>query len=230
MHIVITGASRGLGRALVSAFAEQATLDGEPIRISACARSVEAMQELAGQHDAPHRFDALDVTDASAVTDWAGRLLDEVGPPSLLINNAGIINTPAPLHEVPVDEFRRVLEVNVTGPFNTIRALLPAMLEAGRGTIVNLSSGWGRSTAPEVAPYCASKFAIEGLTGALADELPAPLSAIALNPGVIDTDMLRVAFGDGAAGSPPPDDWARRAAPYILSLGRRQNGVACTVP
>jgi NAD(P)-dependent dehydrogenase (short-subunit alcohol dehydrogenase family) len=62
--------------------------------------------------------------------------------------------------------------------------------------IVNLSSGWGRSVSPEVAPYCATKWAIEGLTQAFAKELPEGLAAVALNPGVIDTDMLRLAFGD----------------------------------
>ena len=237
-HIVITGVSRGLGRALVDALAVRfAPTDragmadpADADRISGCARSADAIRDLNDRFGAPHRFEALDISDAAAVARWARALLAEAGPPTLLINNAGVINTPAPLHEVPLDEFRRVLDVNVTGTFNTLQALLPAMLDAGRGTIVNLSSGWGRSTAPDVAPYCASKFAIEGLTRALADELPAPLAAVALNPGVIDTDMLRAAFGDGAAGCQDPRDWAERAVPYLLSLGRAQNGVACTVP
>ena len=69
-----------------------------------------------------------------------------------------------------------------------------------RGVIVNFSSGWGRSTAPEVAPYCATKWAIEGLTQALAEELPAGMAAVPLNPGIINTEMLQSCFGAGAAG------------------------------
>lgn len=64
--------------------------------------------------------------------------------------------------------------------------------------IVNISSGWGRSTSPEVAPYCASKWAIEGLTQALAQELPSGMVTVALNPGIIHTDMLNICFGEEA--------------------------------
>src|SRR5262249_21389378 len=82
------------------------------------------------------------------------------------------------------------------------------MIRRGAGVIVNFSSGWGRSTAAEVAPYCASKWAIEGLTRALAQELPAGVAAVPLNPGIIDTDMLRSCVGGDAGGYPAP----RRAA------------------
>jgi NAD(P)-dependent dehydrogenase (short-subunit alcohol dehydrogenase family) len=96
--------------------------------------------------------------------------------------------------------------------------------------IVNLSSGWGRSTSPEVAPYCATKYAIEGLTKALAQELPPGMAAVPLNPGVIDTDMLRQAWADDAGAYPKADDWARRAAPFLLGLGPKDNGKSLTVP
>jgi NAD(P)-dependent dehydrogenase (short-subunit alcohol dehydrogenase family) len=92
-----------------------------------------------------------------------------------------------------------------------------------------MSSGWGRSTAPEVAPYCASKWAIEGLTQALSQELPPGLAAVALNPGVIDTDMLRSCWGESAGSSPSPEAWARKAAPFLLSLTTEHNGQALTV-
>jgi NAD(P)-dependent dehydrogenase (short-subunit alcohol dehydrogenase family) len=103
------------------------------------------------------------------------------------------------------------------------------MVKRKSGVIVNLSSGWGRSTSPEVAPYCATKYAIEGLTLALAQELPAGMAAVPLNPGVIDTDMLRQAWADGASAYPKPDQWARRAAPFLLSLGAKDNGRSLTV-
>jgi NAD(P)-dependent dehydrogenase (short-subunit alcohol dehydrogenase family) len=81
-----------------------------------------------------------------------------------------------------------------------------------------------------VAPYCASKWAIEGLTRALAQELPPGLAAVPLNPGVIDTDMLRSCFGQEAAEYPSAEEWAERAAPFLLGLGPDDNGKPLTAP
>ena len=111
-----------------------------------------------------------------------------------------------------------------------IRAFVPAMVNEGRGVIVNYSSGWGRSTSPEVAVYCASKWAIEGLTQALAQELPRGMAAVALNPGIIDTEMLRVCFGGSAASYPEPEQWVKAAGPFILRLGARDSGRSLDVP
>jgi NAD(P)-dependent dehydrogenase (short-subunit alcohol dehydrogenase family) len=96
--------------------------------------------------------------------------------------------------------------------------------------VVNFSSGWGRSADAEVAPYCATKWAIEGLTQALAQELPSGMAAVALNPGIIDTDMLRSCFGGSARSYPTADEWAQRAVPFLLSLGSAQNGQPLTAP
>ena len=86
---------------------------------------------------------------------------------------------------------------------------------ASSGVIVNFSSGWGRSTDAEVAPYCATKWAIEGLTQAFAQELPSGMAAVALNPGIINTDMLQSCFGGSASGYPSPGGMGqkRRALP-----------------
>jgi NAD(P)-dependent dehydrogenase (short-subunit alcohol dehydrogenase family) len=104
------------------------------------------------------------------------------------------------------------------------------MVRRRRGVIVNFSSGWGRSTSPEVATYCATKWAIEGLTRALAEELPAGMAAVPLNPGVINTEMLQSCFGADASGYPSPQDWAKRAVPFLLKLRDKDNGRALTVP
>ncbi len=219
--IALTGTTRGLGRALVDRFAESGhTVHG-------CGRSSDQVAALSESHPAPHSFTALDISDPAAVESWAATL---PAPPDLLINNAALMNTPAPLWEVPADEFARLMDVNVDGTLNVIRAFAPGMITRGSGVIVNLSSGWGRATAPEVGPYCASKWAIEGLTRSLAQELPAGLAAVSLNPGVIDTEMLRECWGDGAAGYPSPEDWSRTAAPFLLSLGPQHNGQALTAP
>jgi NAD(P)-dependent dehydrogenase (short-subunit alcohol dehydrogenase family) len=104
------------------------------------------------------------------------------------------------------------------------------MLEQQKGIIINLSSGWGRSTSPQVASYCASKWAIEGLTKALAQELPAGMAAIPLSPGIIHTDMLEICYGDHAADYTSLQTWVKKAVPYILGLSFKDNGVSLTVP
>src|SRR5262249_27607943 len=147
----------------------------------------------------------------------------------LLLNNAALINANAPVWKVPVDAFDQVIDVNIKGVVNLIRHFLPAMIERGKGIVVNFSSGWGRSTSPEVAPYCATTWAIEGLTRALAAELPKGLAAIPLNPGIIDTDMLRSCFGSSAGSYPNATEWAERAVPFLLQLGPKDNGKALTV-
>ncbi len=152
------------------------------------------------------------------------------GVPDLLINNAGVINANAPLWEVSAEDFSRVIDVNLAGVANLIRHFVPAMINRGSGVIVNFSSGWGRSTSPEVAPYCATKWGIEGLTQALAQELPDGLSAVALNPGVIETDMLRSCFGGDASSYADPRSWAETAVPFLANLGARDNGQALTAP
>ncbi len=222
--VAITGATRGLGRALAEGLARAGHT------VIGCGRSPELSKPHGAAPGHPHEIATLDVTHDLAVKTWADRVLAEHGPPDLLINNAALINANAPLWEVPVAEFDRVIDVNIKGVVNVIRHFVPAMIARGSGVIVNLSSGWGRSTAPEVAPYCATKWAIEGLTAAMAQELPRGLAAVALNPGIIDTDMLRSCFGESAAGYPSPERWAEAAVPFLLGLGPKDNGKPLTVP
>lgn len=222
--ILLTGATRGLGRALVDRFIEQGQT------VVGCGRSVPEVTALAKQHGPPNGFQVVDVANPNAVSVWAGGVLAEYGAPDLVINNAAIINRNAPLWQISEAEMRAIVEVNLLGVANVIRHFVPAMVSRRAGVIVNLSSGWGRSTAPEVAPYCATKWAIEGLTKALAQELPKGMAAVALNPGIIDTAMLRSTFGAGAGSYLSPGEWSRAAAPYILSLGANENGKSVTVP
>jgi NAD(P)-dependent dehydrogenase (short-subunit alcohol dehydrogenase family) len=156
-------------------------------------------------------------------------VLTEFGTPDLLLNNAAVINRNAPLWEVSAGEFERVIDINLKGVANVIRHFTPAMIQRGRGVIVNFSSGWGRSVSAEVAPYCATKWAIEGLTKALAEELPRGLAAVPLNPGVINTEMLQSCLGGEAAAYPTPEQWAARAVPFLLELGPKDNGQSLSV-
>jgi NAD(P)-dependent dehydrogenase (short-subunit alcohol dehydrogenase family) len=181
-------------------------------------------------HGAPHDFSVVDVAQESKVAVWAEKVIGELGAPDLLINNAALMNDPAPLWKVPAREFDALMDVNIKGMANVIRHFVPAMVAKKSGVIVNLSSGWGRSVSPEVAPYCTTKWAVEGMTKALAEELPRGMAAVPLSPGVIDTDMLRQCWGPSAGANEGPAAWAPGAAKFILSLGAKDNGRSLSVP
>jgi NAD(P)-dependent dehydrogenase (short-subunit alcohol dehydrogenase family) len=216
--VLITGVTRGLGRAMADEFARLGHT------VLGCGRSKFAIQQMAVSFGKPHDFSSVNVAADAEVKSWANRLLNTFGPPNLLLNNAGIINKNAALWRVSAQEFSDVIDVNIKGVANVIRHFVPAMITRGSGVIVNFSSGWGRSTDAEVAPYCATKWAIEGLTQALAQELPPGMAAVPLNPGIIDTDMLRSCFAGGASGYPAPDRWAKSAAPFLLKINAGDNG------
>jgi NAD(P)-dependent dehydrogenase (short-subunit alcohol dehydrogenase family) len=222
--VLLTGVTRGLGRAMADELARLGH------RVLGCGRDANAVALLRAAYGAPHDFDVVDVADDQAVARWVARLTQAHGPPDLVLNNAALINRSAPLWRVPPEELSLIVDVNVKGTVNVIRHVVPAMIGRGRGVIVNFSSGWGRSTDRDVAPYCATKFAVEGLTQALAQELPAGLATVAVNPGIVNTDMLRSCFGDGAADYESPAEWARRAVPFLLGLGPAQNGRPLRVP
>ena len=194
-----------------------------------CGRNEKVIAELSASFGAPHHFAVVDVANNAQVGAWATEVINSHGVPDLLLNNAAMINQNAPLWKVPVQEFDAVIDVNIKGIANVIRHFAPAMVDIGKGVIVNFSSGWGRSTNAEVAPYCATKWAIEGLTRALAQELPKGMGAVPLNPGIIDTAMLRICFGDAAASYSTPRIWAKQAVPFLLSIGPKDNGKPLTV-
>jgi NAD(P)-dependent dehydrogenase (short-subunit alcohol dehydrogenase family) len=224
MKIVLTGCTRGLGRALVHEF----TAAGHTV--IGCGRNAEAVLDLRFTVPAPSTFDVLDVAEGNKVALWAERMLTQHGAPDLVVNNAALLTEGAPLWAQDAAAVARLFQVNLTGIVHVVQGFVPAMIAAGRGVVVNLSSGWGRSVSGNFAPYCASKWGVEGLTKALAEELPAPLAAVPMSPGVIDTAMLRQCMAESAATYPGPEEWARVAAPFFLGLGREHNGRSLTVP
>ena len=222
--VLITGVTRGLGRAM----AEELIREGHTVL--GCGRSEKEIERLRKAHGEPHEFYSVDVSSDEGVKSWASLMLTRHGPPDLLLNNAAIINKNARLWEVGAREFSEVIDVNIKGVVNVIRHFVPAMVQRKSGVVVNFSSGWGRSTDAEVAPYCATKWAIEGLTSSLAQELPTGMAAIPLNPGIINTEMLQSCFGGSADSYPSPEKWAKVAVPFLLKLGPRDNGKQLSVP
>jgi len=222
--VVITGVSRGLGLAMARKFAALGHV------VIGCGRSKQAISSLRKELKSPHHISVVDVTRDAQVAKWAEQGLATLGPPDLLINNAAVMSPVSPLWEVSWKDFDDVIDVNIKGVANVIRHFVPAMVKRKSGIIVNFSSGWGRETDAGVAPYCASKWAIEGLTRSLAQELPEGMAAIPLNPGIIDTDMLRSCFGNEAGNYPTADQWAETAVPFLLSLKASDKGTPLTLP
>lgn len=222
--VVITGATRGLGRAMAEEFIRLGHT------VLGCGRSGKEIDRLRKVHGAPHDFYPVDVASDTAVKSWASLVLTSHGVPDLILNNAGVINANARLWEIEAREFDEVMNTNLRGVANVVRHFAPAMVERKSGVIINMSSGWGRSADAEVAPYCATKWAVEGLTQSLSQELPSGMAAVALNPGMINTDMLRSCFGGGASSYPSPEEWARVAVPFLLKIGPGDNGRPLNVP
>ncbi|NEQ84633.1 MAG: SDR family oxidoreductase [Moorea sp. SIO2I5] len=223
--ILVTGVSRGLGRAMTEQFIQLGHT------VIGCASNEQAIAQLKQQFGQPHNFTAIDVTHDKQVKAWSQNILSEYGPPDLLINNAAVPHQRLPLWEIETEEFDRVIDVNIKGVANIIRHFVPAMVARKRGIIVNFSAGWGRYTAANAAPYCASKWAIEGLTGALAQELPLGMAAVSLWPGTIHTDTLEVIYGEEKAASYiKSQDWALIAVPFLLQIGASDNGKPLSIP
>ncbi len=187
---LITGASRGIGRAIAAALAR----DGWAVCVNYLERREAAeglVLELRARGRAAMAFQA-DVADREAVERMVSAASEALGPVELLVNNAGISHQGL-FQEVDDALWERLLAVNLTGPRNAIRAVLPHMLGGKRGCIVNISSIWGlRGGSCEVA-YACTKAAVVGLTRSLALELaPSGIRVNCVAPGCIETDMVRV--------------------------------------
>lgn len=185
---LVTGASRGIGRATARRLAREGYAVAVNYRVRRdCAESLCAELSAAG-----HRVMAVqaDVACRAQVEKMVHAVEDMLGPVSLLVNNAGVAGQ-AQFQDVTDDMWRRYFGVNIDGAFHTIQAVLPAMLHAHEGCIVNISSMWGLRGASCEVTYSATKGALIALTRSLAAELaPTRIRVNCVAPGVIKTDML----------------------------------------
>ncbi|MDF9528678.1 SDR family oxidoreductase [Bacillus cereus] len=223
--VIITGVTQGLGRAMVDRFDELGW------NIYGCGRSKDKIEELKKQYSKIHDFQVIDVSDSQQVNNWANYILNRHTAPDMIINNASIVNQNAQLWKITAQEFENVMNVNVNGVVNVIRAFVPTMVARKEGIIINMSSSWGREGEAELAPYCASKFAIEGITKSMALELPHGMAVVALDPGgSISTPMLKSCAPQYINESPTPETWSHKAIQYILNITIDKNGDSLTCP
>ena len=200
---LVTGASRGIGRAIARALAEEgAALAVLSTRLDGAAPVADALRAAGGRAHAV----ACDVGSPEAVQTALAEVQRALGPVDVLVNNAGI-TLRQPIEAATDADFERVLAVNLAGPYYLARRLLPAMAARGWGRLVNVSSISGTLGTAGMAAYCASKWGLNGLTRALAEELKGKgVLVAAVLPGSTDTEMLQ---GSGFVAKMAPDEVAK---------------------
>lgn len=175
--VVITGASRGIGAFLADAFEHEGYV-------------VEGSSRSGNPAEGGREVTALDVCDQAAVETYVDGVMDRHGRIDVLVNNAGLADAEVPLWEADPQEWWSVVEVNVRGPFLLSRAVVPHMLAAGGGRVIDLNSGAGTRSSDVMTAYYASKTALGRITGGLhLAGYDRGLRAFDLAPGVVQTDM-----------------------------------------
>src|SRR5215207_4948201 len=213
---LVTGGGRGIGRAIGVA------LGSAGAWVALAARSQDEVAEAAGAVEAEGKVArgwTLDVTDLGAVAGVVEEVEAELGPVTLLVNNAGTAHAPGPLWEVDPDDWWRDLEVHVRGAFNCCRAVLPGMVERGGGRVVNIGSLAGARDETYISGYACAKTAYLRLTGTLAAETAGlGVTVFCVSPGLVRTRMVEELLGEAGRRWRP---WIAAAAPEDYTPAER---------
>jgi 3-hydroxybutyrate dehydrogenase len=181
---LITGGGRGIGRAIALTFAR------EGARIAVAARTAEQVEQVAREIGNEAIALVCDVADSESVTRMFSEMRERFGDADIVVNNAGIAES-ATVVNTTDELWHRHLSINLSGTFYCTRAALPAMLKKGWGRVINIASIAGKTGAPYIAAYSASKHGVLGLTKSIAVEVATTgITVNAICPGYVDTDMV----------------------------------------
>lgn len=214
---VITGASKGIGRAIAVAYAAAGYAIAATARDPATLDDVVA--EIAAAGGTAQAF-ACDVADEGSVAEMSAAVLDRVGTVHTVVANAGIAGPTAPLHEIALADWRECLATDLDGVFLTFRAFVPALIAAGTGSLVAVSSMTGKRPLHGRTPYAAAKLGVIGLVRTLAVELgPHGVRVNAVCPGAVDGPRIETVLRAQAEARGITVEEARRAFTGASPLG-----------
>lgn len=218
--VMISGGSKGLGAALARRFAK------EGAKVSLCARGEAELREIASElvvdiDGADVFVRSADVTSEEEIASWVADTHAEFGRIDALVNNASLLGPRIGIEEYPLDDWRKVIDVNLTGAFVCARAVIPALREHG-GSIVHVSSGVGDHGRPYWGAYSASKNGVEALSQMMAGELEEDgIRSNAVDPGKMRTEMRAAAYPDEDPTTLPTPDEVTDVFLYLVSNASR---------
>jgi 3-oxoacyl-[acyl-carrier protein] reductase len=216
---VVTGPSRGIGRASAIALARRGARLALVGRVSAALESARSECLLDGAPDV--RIFLADLADLSAAASAGSAIIADYGVPDVVIHNAGVARRSS-VEQLSLEAWREQIDVNLGAPYALTRALLPAMRARGSGRLVFVGSISGTLGTARQSAYCASKWGLIGFMKSLAEELhDSGLSACALLPGSVDTDMLH---GSGFPARMSPSEVAKTLVFHALDAPLAHNG------
>ena len=229
LTVLITGCTSGIGEALAREFARSGH------NIIGCGRRLKNLEKLSNELGQRHHFFQCDVGDYNSVVRFREKVRANGLEVDILIANAGVGIRPGKLYEISLQDFNKIMKINVNGVFHTFKAFVGDMVAASQKDgsplkkVIGISSGLAHSTSPVMGPYSMSKIAVEYMCKSMAQlfhfQQNENIICVPYAPGVVTTEMMR-----DKNNSIPSDKWSKIAVPFILGWKSEQNGASMVTP